>query len=336
MKFGRIYKNKLLIFSLVGSGLLVFSLIAHPSNTTKAAIDLKIQESTRPASQTECGRDDGSRLLGIIPRWDRGLGDCEELFTLEGDFEANIKDKSQVITTNIINILASIAGLVAVGFIIFAGFKFVLADGDPGRLKNARQTIINALAGLGVAVSASLIIETIIYPRLTKTPQGSLPTGFEIDSFLSFIFLMIGFLAVLMVMLQGIRYITSGGKPEETGRALRGLISAAIGVLVATSAWALVEIVLGRLVQGGDDPAGLFGVIFGIIAFVAGIIAVITIIVAGLSLVYSGDSPKVSNARQNIIYALIGLVITVTASSCWRLFWAGFREKPKQITKYML
>lgn len=53
-----------------------------------------------------------------------------------------------VVLQNIINALIVIAGVVAVFMIIWAGYKFVMSEGDPEKIANARKTLIYALAGL--------------------------------------------------------------------------------------------------------------------------------------------------------------------------------------------
>ncbi len=51
----------------------------------------------------------------------------------------------------------AMAGLVAVGFIIYGAFQFLTAHGDAGRVKTALMTLTYALVGLGVVLAASAI-----------------------------------------------------------------------------------------------------------------------------------------------------------------------------------
>ena len=69
----------------------------------------------------------------------------------------------------------------------------------------------------------------------------------------------------------------------------------------------------------GDEPAestirNLIRSIVSVLAWVAGTAAVIVIIVQGMRMVFSsGDSTAFGNARNGIIYALVGLMIAVLA-----------------------
>lgn len=66
-----------------------------------------------------------------------------------------------------------------------------------------------------------------------------------------------------------------------------------------------------------SDTTGVFGLIKNIInvmLMVAGIITVIVIIIGGISYTTSaGDQSKVTQAKNTILYAVIGLVVTILA-----------------------
>lgn len=58
----------------------------------------------------------------------------------------------------IVEILLRIAGLVAVAFVIYGGFRYTTSQGEPENLKQAQGTIINALVGLVIAMLATGIV----------------------------------------------------------------------------------------------------------------------------------------------------------------------------------
>lgn len=70
--------------------------------------------------------------------------------------------------------------------------------------------------------------------------------------------------------------------------------------------------------RGGGDPItgeqGIITSITNIVALLAGVAAVVIIIIAGLQYILAnGDSTKLTNARNAIIYAAIGLIFIVVA-----------------------
>lgn len=61
----------------------------------------------------------------------------------------------------LVDIALRIAALVAVGYIIYGGVQFVIAQGEADKTKKARQTIINSLIGLVIALLAAGIVAFI-------------------------------------------------------------------------------------------------------------------------------------------------------------------------------
>lgn len=61
----------------------------------------------------------------------------------------------------VVEILLRVAGLVAVGFVVYGGFKYITSQGEPDATKTARQTIINALIGVVIAMIATAIVSFV-------------------------------------------------------------------------------------------------------------------------------------------------------------------------------
>lgn len=61
----------------------------------------------------------------------------------------------------LVDIALRIAALAAVGYVIYGGVQFVIAQGEADKTKKARQTIINALAGLVIALFAASIVSFV-------------------------------------------------------------------------------------------------------------------------------------------------------------------------------
>jgi hypothetical protein len=68
-----------------------------------------------------------------------------------------------IIVLNVLAILLQLVGYLSVGFIIWGGFKYILAQGEPSSLVAARQTVLNAVIGLVIAILANLLINTIFW-----------------------------------------------------------------------------------------------------------------------------------------------------------------------------
>lgn len=67
-----------------------------------------------------------------------------------------------------VEILLRIAGMVAVGYIIYGGFRYIVSQGEPDATKAARETILNAVIGLVIAIIATAVVN-FIGNMLTRT-----------------------------------------------------------------------------------------------------------------------------------------------------------------------
>lgn len=75
---------------------------------------------------------------------------------------------AQNIVDFVIGILAAIAILAALGFIIWGGIMWVTSQGDKQKLEKARHTIIGAIIGLIIVIFAFVIISFI--GKITGAP----------------------------------------------------------------------------------------------------------------------------------------------------------------------
>lgn len=62
----------------------------------------------------------------------------------------------------VVEIMLRLASILAVGFVMYGGFKFITSQGDPEGAKNARQTIQNALIGLVLTLLSAAIVSFIM------------------------------------------------------------------------------------------------------------------------------------------------------------------------------
>jgi len=63
--------------------------------------------------------------------------------------------------TNITNWFFVIVLVIAVLFLLVAGFQFITAGGDPDRVNSARQNVMYAMVGVAVAVLAKGIVSLV-------------------------------------------------------------------------------------------------------------------------------------------------------------------------------
>ena len=101
-----------------------------------------------------CGAD--KTFLGIIPTWYKYIP-----LDAECGLDINLSQHPEhlwLIGFGILDMLLRVAGIVAVSFVIVGGVKYITSQGEPDGTKAAQQTVINALIGLAIAISASAFV----------------------------------------------------------------------------------------------------------------------------------------------------------------------------------
>jgi hypothetical protein len=101
-------------------------------------------------------------FLGIPP-WYRGLtsndGQCS-IDSPGGDKDALSKFILHI-ALNIIEIGLYIVGYIAVFFVLYGGFQFLTGGDNPSQIEKARKTILNAVIGLVISISAVVIVNLL-------------------------------------------------------------------------------------------------------------------------------------------------------------------------------
>lgn len=79
--------------------------------------------------------------------------------SLQGSALAASSQMSQIDTfiKSIITAVTGIAGLVATGFFVLGGFKYITSSGNPHNLEHAKRTIVFSALGLAIAIAAFVL-----------------------------------------------------------------------------------------------------------------------------------------------------------------------------------
>lgn len=113
-----------------------------------------------PATTSAAGCD--GRLL-TLPAWYNGLsvvkdGNCEMKSPTD---VGGIGNYIWLIALNVVEIILQLVGYIAVGFIIFGGYKYMISAGSPDGMVKARKTITNAIVGLILSIASVAIVNLV-------------------------------------------------------------------------------------------------------------------------------------------------------------------------------
>lgn len=148
--------------------------------------------------------------------------------------------------------------------------------------------------------------------QFTKGPAS---LGELLDNIFKFLNYAIGVIGVIMIVYTGFLYITSLGNPQKTKQALQSIIYTAVGFAVAILARSISQFILPK-VAGQTTLQGLVSEGLTTFLWVIGVSALIVMIVAGILYATStGDPQKTRTAKDAILYAAIGLVVSLIAGA---------------------
>lgn len=116
------------------------------------------------APQTAAAAPCGDAHFLTIPAWYNGLtqevnGNCNIRQPAPG--EAGLNAFIWKIVLNITEIMLHLVGYLTVGFIIYGGFKYMLAAGSADAMSKAKTTIMNAVIGLVLSIVSIAIVNLV-------------------------------------------------------------------------------------------------------------------------------------------------------------------------------
>lgn len=104
-------------------------------------------------------------------------GNAKAIDTTTGNIQAIDlgKNTPTVVAFNIINAALSLLAALCLGLLIYAGFLWVWARGNPEEVKKAKDIIIGTVLGL-IVVLASLGITTFVFQTVAQISGASVST----------------------------------------------------------------------------------------------------------------------------------------------------------------
>ena len=103
--------------------------------------------------------DDGGEVIGEDGKVKPASGG--KSITLDNPLGNNINDIPSLVNA-ILDIVITIGVPIIVIAIIFAGFQFIAAQGDPKKLEKAKKTLLYVLIGAGILLAAWAIAQAVV------------------------------------------------------------------------------------------------------------------------------------------------------------------------------
>lgn len=133
------------------------------------------------------------------------------------------------------------------------------------KVKTAVMALVLAVAGVGVALTPRAAYADAAYDacmNAATTPQAKAECGMNktvddpsteptldgtVKNIINAVLYVVGILAVVMVIIGGVKYTTSGGDSAAVTSAKNTILYGIIGLVIAILAYAIVNFVVGKL-----------------------------------------------------------------------------------------
>ena len=202
-----------------------------------------------PAGQAAAACE--TSILGIDP-WYKGMtegADCT-IKAPPAD-QDGLTEYIWKIVLNVVDIVLKIIAYLAVIYIIYGGFLYITSNGNSDATARALKSIINASVGFAIALSAialkNFVWDSLVAPGSNTFGIPEKDAGDIIVDALNMAYFIGGILAVIMVIIGGLNYVTSSGDSGKTAKAKNTILYAVIGLVVIIFAFAITTFINSQL-----------------------------------------------------------------------------------------
>ena len=196
-------------------------------------------------------------FLGLYT-WDCGI---------ENDWKGEevLTNNIWIIVGNISNDITIIAAYLVLGYAIYGGYLYMLANGDTGKTANGKKTLIHAFTGLATVLFAKIIVSSIHLALLNKggafnenclDATGCTTANELVTHSIQWIIGIAGIVAVTFVIIGAIGYITSSGDSNKLQKAKNTILYALIGLAIVGFAEVITAFVSKTINDAAEKADG--------------------------------------------------------------------------------
>lgn len=182
------------------------------------------------------GNCNAPTFLGFKP-WFEGL--CSGDAVQEPSSEDELISFVWTVILNVLFDLILAVGYLAVGFIIYGGYLYIISQGDPGRATKAKKTLTSAIVGTVIALVATVAVNTIRIVLGINANDGWRQDDFtqtQVEDAFGWAYSVAGIVAVIFIIKGGFDYLLSRGDPGKVKTATQSIIYAVVGLVIVIMA----------------------------------------------------------------------------------------------------
>ncbi len=278
---------------------------------------------------SEQSYQDGIDFLRVMLEGHEGLSDDDIqlvidaalIYAVGGGGEAQINQGVFAVAKAIRNIVGGIAVL----WIVIAGVQLVFSQGDEAVITKQKTAILYGVIGLVAILLISSLIQFIYgTPGEIRTSLVE-DEGFsrEVLGLVSFMKALIGTVAILFIVISGIRMLFAQGEEDQIKKQKQSLLWVGSGLILIAINEVIVENFFIAPTQSQGDQLQLSNIesivnTFGqVMQFLLGFVGIIMLAIlvygAGTMIMNYGNDEMVEKSKKIIRNSIIGIIVILSA-----------------------
>ncbi len=211
----------------------------------------------------------------------------------------------------IASLFIPLVNIVAILVMVTAGLMMTFSQ-DESHVALAQRVFLSSLAGVALVYMAAALRNAVIGPTGTgiiQSPDTAVSgLGAEIVGIIEWVQIPLATIALLMIIISGLRAVANYGNDEGVTQLRRTVFSVIAGLVIISIKYAIT----GSLVVE-RRPDGLIAEIIRIVSIFLsflGLVAVLVIILAAFYMIFNlGSDEQYGKAKSLVIRVAIGLVV---------------------------
>ncbi len=155
--------------------------------------------------------------------------------------------------------VGGLIGFISIATLVYGGFRLVTANGNDSTITESKNTItytvigfiLSIMAYAGVLAIEDLIGVKTIEPNKNNTPFNPFGDGVTLQNFaqslLQGVIILSGLVALLMLIINGYRYVTARGDDKQVSKAKIGILWSLVGLVIILFAYVIIRAVANLL-----------------------------------------------------------------------------------------
>ncbi len=244
--------------------------------------------------------------------------------------ERQIRDTIRAVA----KVMRNLIGAIAIILIIISGMRMIFAQGEESIITDQKRSITYAVVGLVAILLIERMIDILYAPssilitsldadvqKLSTDVETAFST--EIYGLINFIRAIIASIAILFIIISGLKSITAAGEEEKITKQKRSVMWIIIGLILLAVDQTIVRNIFGTPVKEQADQikasnvTAIINTLGTIIQFALGFVGLIALAAliygAGMMIANYGNDEMVQKAKKIVKSAIIGIIIIISA-----------------------